>query len=78
MTFPEKLLSERQRLRLTQAEAAALLEISKSALEKWEAGTKTPKALMQEGALARLVKFTPPKPTERAQDPLPPLRAPMP
>ena len=56
MTFPEKLLSERQRLSLTQAEAAALLEISKSALEKWEAGIKTPKLLMQEGALARLAK----------------------
>ena len=56
MKFPEKLLSERQRLSLTQAEAAALLEISKSALEKWEAGTKTPKLLMQEGALARLAR----------------------
>lgn len=54
MTFPKKLLSERARLGLTQARAAILLEISKSALEKWEAGTKTPKPLMQEGALARL------------------------
>lgn len=54
MTFPEKLLAERARLCLTQAGAAALLEISKSALEKWEAGTKTPKLLTQEGALARL------------------------
>ena len=54
MTFPEKLLSERQRLGLTQAGAAALLDISKSALEKWEAGIKTPLALTQEGALARL------------------------
>ncbi len=56
MTFSEKLQSERERLQLTQAGAAALLEISKSALEKWEAGTKTPKALTQEGALARLEK----------------------
>ena len=57
MTFPEKLQSERTRLSLTQAKAAALLDISKSTLEKWEAGTKTPKALMQEGALARLAKI---------------------
>jgi DNA-binding transcriptional regulator YiaG len=57
MTFPQKLLSERARLGLTQAGAAALLEISKSALEKWEAGIKTPKLLMQEGAIARLAKL---------------------
>jgi DNA-binding transcriptional regulator YiaG len=56
MTFPQKLLSERARLGLTQAGAAALLEISKSALEKWEAGVKTPKLLMQEGAMARFAK----------------------
>jgi DNA-binding transcriptional regulator YiaG len=57
MTFPQKLLSERARLGLTQAGAAALLEISKSALEKWEAGIKTPKLLMQEGAIARLANL---------------------
>ena len=56
MTFPEKLLTERHRLNLTQAKAAALLGISKSALEKWEAGTKVPKALTQEGAIARFAK----------------------
>jgi len=54
MNFPQKLISERARLGLTQAKTAAMLEISKSALEKWEAGTKTPLALTQEGALARL------------------------
>lgn len=60
MTFPEKLLSERERLGLTQAGAAALLEISKSAIEKWEAGIKTPKPLTQEGAIARLQKHKSP------------------
>lgn len=57
MSFAEKLKTERQRLNLTQAEAAAILEVSKSALEKWEAGTKSPKALMREGALARLARM---------------------
>lgn len=56
MTFAQKLLAERDRLNLTQAEAAALLATSKSSLEKWEAGVKTPKPLTQEGALARLAK----------------------
>lgn len=56
MDFPQKLLSERTRLGLTQARAAALLEISKSCLEKWEAGIKAPKSLTQEGAMARLAR----------------------
>ena len=56
MTFPQKLQSERLRLSLTQAEAASILGISKSALGKWETGVKTPKELTQEGALARLGK----------------------
>ena len=60
MTFAEKLQSERHRLNLTQAKAAALLGISKSALEKWEAGVKTPKLLMQEGAMARFAKIRSP------------------
>ncbi len=57
MSFGEKLKSERERLGLTQAEAAALLEVSKSALEKWEAGIKTPKLITQEGALERLKRY---------------------
>ena len=56
MTFSEQLIAERKRCGLTQAEAAALLEISKSALEKWENGTKSPLALTQEAALARLAR----------------------
>lgn len=62
MKFSEQLKTIRERLGLTQAGAAALLEISKSALEKWENGTKEPKLLMQEGALARLSKLKQKKP----------------
>lgn len=61
MNFAAQLKSERERLGLTQAGAAALLEISKSALEKWENGTKEPKPLTQEGAFARLAKYNPSK-----------------
>lgn len=56
MNFAEKLKSERKRLGLSQAELAALLDVSKSAVEKWEYGTKIPIAIAQEGALARLGK----------------------
>ena len=56
MSFANQLKQERQRLSLTQAEGAAILEVSKSALEKWEAG-QAPKLLMQEGALARLARL---------------------
>ncbi len=61
MSFAQQLKSERERLGLTQAGAAAVLEVSKSALEKWEAGIKTPLPLTQEGALARLKRYRPPK-----------------
>lgn len=61
MAFSDRLKSTRESLGLTQAAAAALLEISKSALEKWENGTKEPKLLMQEGAFARLAKYNPAK-----------------
>lgn len=57
MTFPEKLKAERARTGLFQSEAAALLGVSKSAIEKWEAGTKTPAPVTQEGVLARLKKI---------------------
>lgn len=57
MSFAEKLKAERERLSLTQAETASLLDTSKSAIEKWEKGTKTPIPLTQEGALARLAKL---------------------
>jgi transcriptional regulator with XRE-family HTH domain len=56
MSFAEQLKSERTRLGLSQAQLAALLGVSKSAVEKWEYGTKTPIPIAQEGALARLRK----------------------
>lgn len=52
--FAQQLKNERERLGLTQAGAAALLGVSKSVIEKWEADTRTPLEITQEGALARL------------------------
>lgn len=57
MDFPKKLLSERERLGLTQAGAAALLGVSKSVIEKWENGSRTPLDITQEGAIDRLEKL---------------------
>lgn len=56
MTFAEHLKNERQRLGLTQADLADLLDVTKSAVEKWEYGVQEPAAIAQEGALARLRK----------------------
>jgi transcriptional regulator with XRE-family HTH domain len=56
MSFADQLKSERTRLGLSQAELATLLDVSKSSVEKWEYGTKTPIPIAQEGALARLQK----------------------
>lgn len=56
MSFADQLKSERTRLGLSQAELAALLDVSKSSIEKWEYGTKTPILIAQEGALDRLRK----------------------
>lgn len=58
MTFAEQLKSERERLGLTQAACAALFEVSKSAVEKWEAG-KVPLKPMRVGALAILATIKP-------------------
>jgi DNA-binding transcriptional regulator YiaG len=59
MKFAQQIKSKRQSLGLTQAEAAALLAVSKRALEQWEAGERTPLPVAQEGALARLAKAKP-------------------
>ena len=59
MSFGGQLKAERQRLGLTQAEAAALIDVSKRALEQWEAGERTPLPVTQEGALARLQRYRP-------------------
>ncbi len=54
MNFSETIRTERERLGLTQAGVAARLGVSKSVIEKWEAGTRTPLAITQEGVLSRL------------------------
>lgn len=53
MTFAEELKAERERLGLTQAKTAELLDVSKRSVEQWEAGAE-PLAITREGALARL------------------------
>lgn len=53
MTFAEKLKKEQQRLGLTQAELAALLDVSPRAVWQWLQGDE-PIAIAKEGALARL------------------------
>ena len=63
MDFAEKLKAERERLGLTQAEAAAALgpKVSFEAVSKWERGLSTPAPNTQEGALARLRALKPKK-----------------
>jgi len=53
MTFAEQLKAERGRIGLTQAEAAALLEISPRTLWTWEKGEE-PTTIEREGAIAIL------------------------
>jgi len=62
MNFAKQLKSERERLGLTQEEAAQALSASKSWVEKAEYSTRDPHILLQEGALARLAKLKPKKP----------------
>jgi len=53
MTLPEQLKSERQRLGLTQTEAALVCDVSPRTYWQWEAGKSTLDVAL-EGALARL------------------------
>jgi len=53
MSFADQLKQERERVGITQARAASLLNVSKSVIEKWEADTRTPLDITQEGALQR-------------------------
>lgn len=55
MKLSEQLKTVRESLGLSQAEAAAILGCGKRTLEHWEAGTRTPLEITQEGALNRLV-----------------------
>jgi DNA-binding XRE family transcriptional regulator len=56
MDFDDKLKQERERLGITQAQAASLLSIAKRTYCDWEYGITTPPEVAQEGALARLRK----------------------
>lgn len=58
MSYAEELKSEKQRLGLTQAELAALLDVSPRAVWQWLQGDE-PIAIAKEGALARLRKTEP-------------------
>lgn len=58
MSFPEQLKNQRERLGLTQAELASLLDVSPRAVWQWEKG-KVPHILTQEGAINRLIKLNP-------------------
>lgn len=60
MTFSEQLKSERQRLGLSQAELARVLNVSFEAISKWERELVIPAEITQEGALARLRKMKKP------------------
>jgi transcriptional regulator with XRE-family HTH domain len=59
MTFPTEFRALRRARRLTQAAAAAACGVTKSAVEKWERGERTPHPLMQEAALAALRAIPP-------------------
>jgi len=59
MNFAAALKSRRQRLGLTQSEAAELLDVSASWVDKAERQIRTPITITQEGALARLSRATP-------------------
>lgn len=54
MTFSESLKAERQRLKLTQKEAAVLCAVSPRVWWKWESAAGDTLPVTQEGVLARL------------------------
>jgi DNA-binding XRE family transcriptional regulator len=68
MTFPESLKHHRERLQLTQAQLAVLLEVSPRAIWQWEKG-QVPIVLTQEGALARLKALKPKTPPLHSRKP---------
>lgn len=54
MSFAAQLKAERERLGITQAQAASLLSIAKRTYCDWEAGNVVPHRYMQHGALCDL------------------------
>lgn len=61
MDFATEIKALREAKNLTQAEAATVMDVSKSILEKWENGTRTPLQITQEGARTRLHNHHPKK-----------------
>lgn len=59
MSFADTLKKERQRLGLTQSEAADLLSSPDRTYWEWENGKTTPPAIAQEGAILRLKNAKP-------------------
>ena len=54
MKFADQLKAERERLGITQAQAASLIAVPGRTYWEWEAGKTTPYPITQEGALQRL------------------------
>jgi len=52
--FADRLIAERERLGLSQVEAAELLSIPARTYWGWENGDTVPAEICQEGALARM------------------------
>jgi DNA-binding transcriptional regulator YiaG len=61
MTFATQIKTLRESRSLTQETAAEAMGVSKSILEKWERGDRTPLQITQEGAIARLSRIKPVK-----------------
>jgi transcriptional regulator with XRE-family HTH domain len=59
MDFATQIKSLREAKSLTQGAAAEAMGVSKSILEKWERGDRTPLQITQEGAVARLSRLKP-------------------
>ena len=56
--FADKLKQERERLGITQAQAAAIIDVPARTYWEWEAEKTTPYLITQEGALKRLSEKT--------------------
>ena len=67
MTFSDQLRNERKSLGLTQAGAAALLDVSRDTVAAWESERNTPIDVTQEGVLARL-RATKKRPKAKGQN----------
>lgn len=60
-SFATRLTDARKAAGLIQKDAAQLLRVGQSTLEKWETGDRTPKPLMQEAVLRKLQELSLPQ-----------------